>query len=140
MCLASARLRVRVPHGPSLPRPEKSKYRYSLAVYIVGGVQLSPSMPRPWCGHFRLRLGVQLGLYLLDDLVPGGAALHPAIYRAWVLALNMPAGANPALGRAIGVLLKNAMQALLRRPAGPDATSGPQSSSATSTSPINYMS
>ena len=35
-----------------------------------------------------------------------------------VLALNMPAGANPALGRAIGVLLKNAwMQALLRRPA-----------------------
>ena len=35
-----------------------------------------------------------------------------------VLALNMPAGANPALGRAIGVLLKNAwIQALLRRPA-----------------------
>ena len=35
-----------------------------------------------------------------------------------VLALNVPAGANPALGRAIGVLLKNAwMQALLRRPA-----------------------
>ena len=35
-----------------------------------------------------------------------------------VLALNMPAGANPALAHAIGVLLKNAwMQALLRRPA-----------------------
>jgi hypothetical protein len=35
-----------------------------------------------------------------------------------VLALNMPAGASPALARAIGVLLKNAwMQALLRRPA-----------------------
>ena len=35
-----------------------------------------------------------------------------------VVALNMPAGVNPALGRAIGVLLKNAwMQALLRRPA-----------------------
>ncbi len=35
-----------------------------------------------------------------------------------VLALHMPAGANPALARAIGVLLKNAwMQALLRRPA-----------------------
>ena len=34
-----------------------------------------------------------------------------------VVALNMPAGSNPALGRAIGVLLKNAwMQALLRRP------------------------
>ena len=35
-----------------------------------------------------------------------------------VLTLNMPAGANPALGRAIGVMLKTAwMQALLRRPA-----------------------
>ena len=35
-----------------------------------------------------------------------------------ILALNMPAGVNPALARAVGVLLKNAwMQALLRRPA-----------------------
>ena len=35
-----------------------------------------------------------------------------------VLALNMPAGTNPALARAIGVMLKNAwLQALLRRPA-----------------------
>ena len=35
-----------------------------------------------------------------------------------VLALNMPAGANPALGRAVGVMLKNAwLQALLLRPA-----------------------
>ena len=35
-----------------------------------------------------------------------------------VLALNMPAGANPALSRAIGVMLKNAwLQALLLRPA-----------------------
>ena len=44
----------------------------------------------------------------LAELIEGGR----------VLALNMPAGANPALGRAIGVLLKNAwIQALLRRPA-----------------------
>ena len=44
----------------------------------------------------------------LSDLIEGGK----------VLALNMPAGANHALARAIGVLLKNAwMQALLRRPA-----------------------
>ena len=44
----------------------------------------------------------------LTELIEGGR----------VVALNMPAGANPALGRAIGVLLKNAwMQALLRRPA-----------------------
>ncbi|MXZ37990.1 MAG: TraM recognition domain-containing protein [Holophagales bacterium] len=44
----------------------------------------------------------------LADLIEGGK----------VLALNMPAGANPALARAIGVLLKNAwLQTLLRRPA-----------------------
>ena len=35
-----------------------------------------------------------------------------------MLALNMPAGTNPALARAIGVMLKNAwLQSLLRRPA-----------------------
>ena len=44
----------------------------------------------------------------LTDLIEGGK----------VLALNMPAGANPALARAIGVLLKNSwLQTLLRRPA-----------------------
>ena len=44
----------------------------------------------------------------IDELIEDGK----------VLALNMPAGANPALARAIGVMLKNAwLQALLRRPA-----------------------
>ena len=44
----------------------------------------------------------------LDDLIEAGR----------VLALNMPAGANPALARAIGVMLKNAwLQSLLQRPA-----------------------
>ena len=44
----------------------------------------------------------------LTDLIEGGK----------VVALNMPAGANPALARAIGVLLKNSwLQTLLRRPA-----------------------
>ena len=44
----------------------------------------------------------------LDQLIESGK----------VLALNMPAGTNPALSRAIGVMLKNAwLQSLLRRPA-----------------------
>ena len=44
----------------------------------------------------------------IDELIESGK----------VLALNMPAGANPALARAISVMLKNAwLQALLRRPA-----------------------
>ena len=52
--------------------------------------------------------GLRRRLPPLSELIEGGK----------VLALNMPAGANPALARAIGVLLKNAwMQALLRRPA-----------------------
>ena len=44
----------------------------------------------------------------LDELIESGK----------VLALNMPAGSNPALARAVGVFLKNAwLQTLLRRPA-----------------------
>ena len=56
----------------------------------------------------------------------GGAApitqhlppLFELIEQGKVLALNMPAGINPALARAVGVMLKNAwLQALLMRPA-----------------------
>ena len=44
--------------------------------------------------------------------------LHELIEQGKVLALNMPAGSNPALARAVGVMLKNAwLQALLMRPA-----------------------
>ena len=44
--------------------------------------------------------------------------LYELIEQGKVLALNMPAGSNPALARAIGVMLKNAwLQALLMRPA-----------------------
>ena len=44
--------------------------------------------------------------------------LHELIDQGKVLALNMPAGSNPALARAVGVMLKNAwLQALLMRPA-----------------------
>ena len=46
------------------------------------------------------------------------APLYELIEGGKVLALNMPAGSNPALARAIGVMLKNAwLQALLMRPA-----------------------
>ena len=42
-----------------------------------------------------------------------------------MLALNMPAGINPALSRAVGVMLKNAwLQALLMRPAQMKANPG----------------
>ena len=51
---------------------------------------------------------------LLRSLPP----LHRLIESGKVLALNMPAGANPALARTIGVMLKNTwLQTLLTRPA-----------------------
>ncbi len=54
------------------------------------------------------------GAALLRPLPP----LDELVEEGKVLALNMPAGANPALARTIGVLLKNAwLQGLLKRPA-----------------------
>ena len=51
--------------------------------------------------------------------------LYDLIEQGKVLALNMPAGINPALSRAVGVMLKNAwLQALLMRPAKMKATPG----------------
>ena len=58
---------------------------------------------------------VRQSLPPLDELIESGK----------VLALNMPAGSNPALARAIGVMLKNAwLQSLLRRPAKMKAEPG----------------
>ena len=61
------------------------------------------------------RLPVSLaGTTLSGDLPPRDALIESGK----VLALNMPAGTNPALARAVGVMLKNAwLQSLLRRPA-----------------------
>ena len=51
--------------------------------------------------------------------------LFKLIEQGKVLALNMPAGINPALSRAVGVMLKNAwLQALLMRPAKMKANPG----------------
>ena len=51
--------------------------------------------------------------------------LYRLIEQGKVLALNMPAGINPALARAVGVMLKNAwLQALLMRPAQMKANPG----------------
>ena len=51
--------------------------------------------------------------------------IYELIEQGKVLALNMPAGINPALSRAVGVMLKNAwLQALLTRPAKMKANPG----------------
>ena len=72
-----------------------------------------PTEPRPADneGH---ELPALAGTALSGDLPP----LDALIEGGKVLALNMPAGTNPALARVIGVMLKNAwLQSLLRRPA-----------------------
>ena len=80
---------------PPPPDPDESIHMYSAAT----DEDAEAGHPVP---------GLRRRLPPLSELIEGGK----------VLALNMPAGANPALARAIGVLLKNAwMQALLRRPA-----------------------
>ena len=62
----------------------------------------------PTGGHRPIRPGCGGTFHPWDELIATGK----------VLALNMPAGSNPALARAIGVFLKNAwLQTLLRRPA-----------------------
>ncbi|MDE2653711.1 MAG: TraM recognition domain-containing protein [Gemmatimonadota bacterium] len=84
---------------PPPPAPAESQLEARPSGKDGGGENHPPGQPVP---------GLRRRLPPLSDLIEGGK----------VLALNMPAGANPALARAIGVLLKNAwMQALLRRPA-----------------------
>lgn len=68
-----------------------------------------PDLPPPPAGA-----GPAPGAALLEPL----PSLDELIEQGRVLALNMPAGANPALARTIGVMLKNAwLQSLLKRPA-----------------------
>ena len=79
--------------------------------------------------------GGQGGKHEPMPIAPGGGTqieelrhlppLYELIEGGKVLALNMPAGSNPALARAVGVMLKNAwLQALLMRPARMKETPG----------------
>ena len=64
--------------------------------------------PAPPGGHAAETAAVSRQLPRLDEVIDSGK----------VLCLNMPAGTNPALSRAVGVMLKQAwLQTLLRRPA-----------------------
>ena len=82
------------------PRPEAQPFRGTAA-----------AGPADAEGREQPRLA---GAVFSQDLPP----LDQLIEDGKVLALNMPAGTNPALARAIGVMLKNAwLQSLLRRPA-----------------------
>ncbi|MDE0354713.1 MAG: TraM recognition domain-containing protein [Gemmatimonadota bacterium] len=87
-----------------------------LSMFDVPEIAQSFCPPKP-----RAKEGPDAKLHQrLDRLsaAPDLPSLKTLIARGKVLALNMPAGKNPALGRAIGVMLKNAwLQALTLRPA-----------------------
>ena len=74
-----------------------------LSLFDEPGVADAFCPPRPGTE----RPGARRLLPPMEELIESGA----------VLALNMPAGANPALARVVGVMLKQSwLQALLRRP------------------------
>ena len=86
------------------PAPEPQPFR---------GTAAATAAPRPADAEGREQPRLA-GAAFSQDLPP----LDHLIDDGKVLALNMPAGTNPALARAIGVMLKNAwLQSLLRRPA-----------------------
>ena len=87
------------------PRPvKKAKTREPESTAPVKNGKKPERIPPPELS----RAGMRGHLPPLGELIDAGK----------VLALNMPAGINPALSRAIGVMLKNAwLQSLLLRPA-----------------------
>ena len=78
--------------------------------------------PRPWAeANGAAGAGLPPRIAVLRQLPP----LWDLIDDGKVIALNMPAGASPALSRAVGVMLKNAwLQTLLKRPAEQKAHPG----------------
>ncbi len=85
------------------PEPEAAPWELVQPVITDSDQPAAPASP-----HIKQTAPITQHLPPLFELIEQGK----------VLALNMPAGINPALSRAVGVMLKNAwLQALLMRPA-----------------------
>ena len=90
------------------PPPERAQGKAPQAATAKPGGENGKDCEGSEDGSEAVRIKGRQHLPPIDQLIESGK----------VLALNMPVGANPALARAVGVMLKNAwLQALLRRPA-----------------------
>ena len=92
--------------GPKARAAMLAEKKAKAKVRAEDSAEADPQESRQWSG----------------DTIAGRPRHLPPLYEliedGKVLALNMPAGSNPALARAVGVMLKNAwLQALLMRPA-----------------------
>ena len=91
------------PEAKPDPKPEAAPWELVQPVIETDSDQAAAASP-----HIKQTAPITQHLPPLFELIEQGK----------VLALNMPAGINPALSRAVGVMLKNAwLQALLMRPA-----------------------
>ena len=92
------------PEAKPDPEPEAAPWELVQPVIETDSDQSAAAVPP----HIKQTAPISQHLPPLFELIEQGK----------VLALNMPAGINPALSRAVGVMLKNAwLQALLMRPA-----------------------
>ena len=92
------------PEAQADPKPEAAPWELVQPVIETDSDQAAAAVPP----HIKQTAPITQHLPPLFELIEQGK----------VLALNMPAGINPALSRAVGVMLKNAwLQALLMRPA-----------------------
>ena len=91
------------PEAQAEPKPKAAPWELVQPVIETDSDQAAAASP-----HIKQTAPITQHLPPLFELIEQGK----------VLALNMPAGINPALSRAVGVMLKNAwLQALLMRPA-----------------------
>ena len=98
--------KAKQPEPEAKPDPEPEAAPWELVQPVIETDSDQAAAPGP--PHIKQTAPISRHLPPLFELIEQGK----------VLALNMPAGINPALARAVGVMLKNAwLQALLMRPA-----------------------
>ena len=107
------------PEAEAEPEPDDKTPQAAEAAWVVTEAEPDDKTPDP---------STESNQAATEEEAPVTRHLPPIydlIEQGKVLALNMPAGINPALARAVGVMLKNAwLQALLMRPAKMKANPG----------------
>ena len=105
------------PEAEAEPEPDDKTPQAAEAAWVVTEAEPDDKTPDPAAESDQAEGTAPISRHL--------PPIYELIEQGKVLALNMPAGINPALARAVGVMLKNAwLQALLMRPAKMKANPG----------------